>query len=297
MTTYALGSGVPLEYRVYIEGELADATVALTVVKPNGDVDTPTLTHDEVGVYSCVVATGLSTDLGPWLYTWVVTGDLTVTEPGSFYVAVAGAPVYSSLDKLKRRRKIPIDDTTNDDDLLDDLETASRMVEAKTGGRQFWLSPTATQLIYSWQRNAVRLDNGRWGLLTQDFATTDVVLEYDASFGRGAPQWTVIASTTYEPFREDGEGLETPYVGISFFSWISLPFIGCPRFRMAARWGWPAVPAVVDRSSLLIALRYGARDGSPEGVIQSQEWGGARVSRWDPDVEALLANLTRPEFA
>jgi hypothetical protein len=298
MTTYNLGDGVPLEYRAIVDGELTDATVQLTLVNPQGDDTTPVLTHDEVGVYTYVVATSnAATDLGPWLYTWNVSGELTDVEVGSFYVSVAGAPVYSSLAKLKKRKKIALDDTTDDDALLDDLETASRMVETKVGGRQFWLSPTPTELIYSWERNAVRLDNGRWGLLTQDFATTEVVLEFDASFGRSAPSWTTIATGTYEPFREDGEGPDAPYIGIAFFSWVSLPFIGCPRFRMATRWGWPAVPAVVDKSSLLIAARFGARDGSPEGVIQSQEWGGQRVSRWDPDVESLLANLTRPEFA
>ena len=298
MTTYNLGDGVPLEYRVYIDGELDAANVVLTVVNPAGDVSTPTLVNDDTGIYQYVVPTSDAlTDIGPWLYTWTVTGALTDVETGSFFVAVAGAPVYSSLDRVKKRRKIPIDDTTNDDDILDDLETSSRMVEAKTGGRQFWLSPEPTALEFSWRDHAYRIGHGRWLLQTQDFATADVVLEYDATFGRSAPQWTTVASSTYEAFREDSEGPETPYVGISFFRWVSLPFVGCPRMRATTRWGWPAVPAVVDKATLLLTTRYSSRDGSPEGVIQSQEWGGVRVARFDPDVEALLANLKRPEFA
>lgn len=294
---YNLGDGVPLEYRVYVDGELAPATVVLTLIDPAGNSDTPTLVNDEVGVYTYVLPTSDPADLGPWLYLWAVTGDLTDHESGSFFVSVAGAPVYSSLAKLKRRRKIAVDDTTDDDLLLDDLETASRMVEYKTGGRQFWLSSEASALTYSWRDNAVRLPSRQWVFMTQDFATTDIVVEYDASFGRGAPQWTVVAPTTYEAYREEGEGPETPYVGVLFFSWVVLPFVGCPRMRFTTRWGWPAVPAVVDKASLILATRYGSRDGSPEGVIQSQEWGGARVTRFDPDVEALLANITKPEFA
>ena len=298
MTVYNLGDGVPMQYRALVDGVLTDATVTLTLVHPNGDVDTPSLDHPSTGVYEYVVPTSDPTnDVGPWLYTWNVSGALSDVEPGSFYVSVAGAPVYGSLARLKSRKKIPLNDTTDDDNLLDDLETASRMVEYMTGNRQFWLSPTATQLTYAWAGNAVRLDSGRWLLQTQDFATTDVVLEYDASFGRSAPQWTVIATTVYEPWREDGDGPDKPYTGVAFFSWASLPFLGCPRFRMATRWGWPAVPAVADKASLILAARYGSRDGSPEGVISSQEWGGARVSRWDPDVAALLANVTKPEFA
>lgn len=298
MTTYNLGDGVPLEYRAYVDGVLTDATVVLTIVDPAGDSTTPALVHDSVGVYEYVVPTSDPvTDVGPWLWSWNVTGELTDVETGSFFVAVAGAPVYSSLAKLKRRKKIAVDDTTDDDNLLDDLETASRMVEVKCGGRQFWLSAEASGLEYNWRHNAERLGDGRWLFRTQDFATTTIVVEYDASFGRSAPQWTVIATTTYQAYREEGDGPETAYVGVAFHRYVSLPFVGCPRMRFTTRWGWPVVPAVVDKASLILATRYGSRDGSPEGVIQSQEWGGARVSRWDPDVEALLANLTRPAFA
>jgi hypothetical protein len=301
MTTYALGDGVPIEYRAYVDGEPVDVTAALALFDPAGDETAAApIEHVDTGFYRYVMPTGdPNTDLGPWVFAWTISGALTDVEFGSFYVALAGAPVYGGLDKLKRRRKIPVDDTTDDDLLLDDLETASRMVELKTGGRQFWLSPEPVALTYSWRRN-VCYDRStrRHVLATQDFASTvGLVVEYDATFGRGAPQWTTIAPSTYEAFREDGEGPETPYTGIAFFSWVSLPFIGCPRIRVTSRPGWPAVPAVVDRSTLILATRYSSRDGSPEGVIQSQEWGGARVARFDPDVEAMLANLTRPEFA
>ena len=298
MTTYNLGDGVPLQYRAYVDGVLTDATVVLTIVNPAGDSDTPTLVHDEVGVYEYVVPTSdPASDIGPWLYTWTVTGELSDVESGGFFVALAGAPVYSSLAKLKSRKKIPVDDTDSDDDLLDDLETASRMVEAKTGGRQFWLSPEASALEFSWKGHACRLDDGRWMIETQDFGVPEIVVEYDATMGRAAPQWTTVPTSAYEAYREEGEGPETAYVGVAFFRFVSLPFVGCPRMRFTTRWGWPAVPIVVDKASLILASRYGSRDGSPEGVIQSQEWGGARVMRFDPDVEALLANLTRPEFA
>jgi len=300
MTTYNLGDGVPLEYRAYVDGVPSSATVALTLFDPAGNETTASpIQNLETGVYRYTVATGDPADVGPWLFTWSVTGTLTDVEPGSFFVSVAGAPVYGGLDKLKRRKKIPVDDTTDDDVLLDDLESSSRMVEFKTGGRQFWRSPTATQLMYSWLRHA-NYDRSirRHVLATQDFASTaGLIVEYDATFGRGAPQWTVIASTTYEAYREDGDGPEMPYTGIAFYSWVALPFLGCPRLRVTAPWGWPTVPAVVDRATLILATRYSSRDGSPEGVIQSQEWGGVRVARFDPDVEAMLANLTRPEFA
>lgn len=298
MTAYRLGDGVPLEYRAYVDGVLTDVSAVLTLVNPQGTPSTPTPVNDETGVYTYVVPTSDSgTDVGPWLFTWAITGALTDVQGGSFYVSTTGTPVYGGLDKLKRRRKIPVDDTNNDDDLMDDLDTASRMIEDKTGRLQFWLAPAVTQRVYDWRRHACRWSHGRWILETADFATPDgLVVEYDATGGYGAPDWRVISAGAYEAYRDEDSPDTWPYEGVLFYRGTLLPWAGA-RMRVTARPGWPVVPPQVDRAALILAARYGARDASPEGVISSQEWGGVRVMRWDPDVEAMLANLTREAFA
>ena len=299
MTTYQLGDGVPLEYRAYIDGVLSDAaSVVLTLVNPAGTASTPPPDNDDTGVYTYVVPTSnAATDVGPWLWTWTASGALSDVQTGSFYVSATAPPVYGGLDKLKRRRRIPLDDTTNDDDLLDDLQTSSRMVELKTGRPQFWLSPSATPKVLNWGRSASRWSWGITMLETPDFAVPEVVLEYDSTNGYAAPSWTLIPSTSYEPYRDEEAQETDAYEGILFYRGTCLPFGSRTRLRMTTRWGWPVVPSVVDRASLILASRYGARDASPEGVIQSQEWGGVRVMRYDPDVASLLANLTKPEIA
>ena len=69
------------------------------------------------------------------------------------------------------------------------------------------------------------------------------------------------------------------------------------RVRVTARWGWPVVPRDVSMATLLLANRLYLRKDSPEGVAGSSEWGAVRLSRWDPDVEALISPYIMPGFA
>jgi hypothetical protein len=78
---------------------------------------------------------------------------------------------------------------------------------------------------------------------------------------------------------------------------LSLRWRRDERVRVTARWGWPAVPAEVGMAALLLANRLYLRKNSPEGLVQTQEFGGVRLSRWDPDVEALLAPYVLPGIA
>jgi hypothetical protein len=83
MTTYDLGDAVPLQYRAYVDGALADATVALTLVDPAGNETTPAVVHADTGVYEYLVPTSdPASDLGPWMFTWTSTGTLTDVETG-----------------------------------------------------------------------------------------------------------------------------------------------------------------------------------------------------------------------
>jgi hypothetical protein len=47
----------------------------------------------------------------------------------------------------------------------------------------------------------------------------------------------------------------------------------------------------------LLAARFYRRKDSPQGVLGNAEWGFARVSRVDPDVEALISPFLIPVIA
>lgn len=69
------------------------------------------------------------------------------------------------------------------------------------------------------------------------------------------------------------------------------------RLQVTARWGWPAVPDEIAEAAKLLAARLYRRKDSPQGVVGSAEWGSVRVSRTDPDVEALISSFVIPVIA
>jgi hypothetical protein len=53
--------------------------------------------------------------------------------------------------------------------------------------------------------------------------------------------------------------------------------------------GWPSVPTAVKQATILLAMRQFKRYDSPTGIMGFGDIGAIRVSRTDPDVQALLA--------
>src|SRR6266542_1649818 len=60
-------------------GTPANATVTVTITKPDGTADTPTLTNPSTGTY---IAVGSCSAAGTWLYKFAATGALTDDEDG-----------------------------------------------------------------------------------------------------------------------------------------------------------------------------------------------------------------------
>ena len=71
-----------------------------------------------------------------------------------------------------------------------------------------------------------------------------------------------------------------------------------PDVTVSARWGWPRVPDDITYVAGLLALRLFRRPDEAALGVMNTAGGPAWVSRFDPDVEALLApftKLTRPD--
>jgi hypothetical protein len=85
MTTYDFGDGVNISHLVYDrDGVLSDATVAITVTKPDGTTISPSVTHVSTGTYRAATFAG---DLsGPWTYKVDVSGAVVDVAYGEFTV-------------------------------------------------------------------------------------------------------------------------------------------------------------------------------------------------------------------
>lgn len=191
---------------------------------------------------------------------------------------------YATLTDLKTQ--VGITDSARDALLNNALAAASRAIDKKTG-RRFWLDPTAVQRTFNPYGRTVRDQRGAL-LLIDDIGSLDNLL---VETGSGS-SWT--AATGYETTPDNALLDEQAITGLLLATgtWGT----HTTRVRIAARWGWPAVPDEITQATLLQAGRLFKRKDSPDGVAGSSEWGFMRVPNLDPDVRALIEPYMLPGF-
>lgn len=195
-------------------------------------------------------------------------------------------PAYATTAQLKARMGITDDDR---DELLDSaLAAASRYIDGHCG-RRFWLDEEATARTINPLGRVVRDEDGE-RLLVPDIGDLDGLT---VEVGR-APSWTDVTSAV-EAQPTDALDDDEPVTSLLKVGgyWSTG---GGLRVRVTARWGWPQIPGPVAEATLLQANRLFKRKDSPEGVAGSAEWGVIRLSRIDPDVQALVQRLVLPAF-
>lgn len=184
---------------------------------------------------------------------------------------------YGTLALLKSM--LGINDTTEDTLLTQNHASASRAVDSHCG-RRFYADAAPTAREY---RIADRLVCGLDGdlLIVDDISSlTGLVVET----GDGTT-WTTITDYKTEPDNALVQGKPVTYLRRPYYSWQTS---SRARVRVTAKWGWPAIPDEVVQATLIQAARLFKRKDTPQGVAGSAEWGFIRMSRVDPDVQALL---------
>ena len=302
MTTVIAGQAATLlvEWRQYAGGPMVDvATVAVAIT----NVATAEVVLATTGVGVVHVATGIdsytwtplaSLAAGDYLVTWTgVDPELdtvTATEVINLLADPAGA--YTSLDAVKTQLgKITVDD--RDDSIVSAIISASRMIDSGTGrwaGAYLPAAATATARTFNLMGRVWRIDALRYGVRVDDIGVdTGLTVETGVS-GSGAWAPVVTFGTGPENAISLGEPISNLVLTTSSFGSID-------SIRVTARWGWPSTPAEIELAARMLAARLYRRKDSPQGVIAIPEFGGIRVSRFDPDIRALLAPFMIPGFA
>lgn len=282
MAVYELGETVPLEYLNYDgDGNLVDATVTLTVTAPNGTTSTPTIEHAATGVYRAV---GPANQLEFWAGAWTAVGTVTNVQVVTWLVASRTAPVYTDAEKVKKALTGSDGPQAIDGrgDLIDDaIRAASRLIDYRCG-RRFYADPVLVARTFrAFDRYVATLDGGQELLIDDLASATGLTVESRTTFG-GA--WSAVTGWELGPDNAAVDGLPWRWIA-ALAGWLS----DATRVRITARWGWPSVPDGVSQATALLAARLYGRKDSPEGVLGNSEWGAVRVSRFDPDVETLIA--------
>lgn len=195
--------------------------------------------------------------------------------------------MYASVAKLKAQLGIPADDTTRDSMLQDVLLAVSTQINLATDRPRGFSLATGIPTTRTFRAGdgTVTSDADGSVLAVDDIGSTSgLVVQYGTTSGG----WTTVAAADVElaPVGAIDDGW--PATGLLLFG-RSWPSGYGTRIRVTADWGWPAgAIATIDQAALIQGARVFKRKDSPEGVLGSAEWGSVRVSRVDPDVEAML---------
>lgn len=281
MPTYDLGDGVPLEHRVFdADGNLTSATVALAITRPDGTTFTPpSVTSPSTGLYRVAPVPDA---VGAWAGVWTTSGAVVSVTPFSFAVANPGPASYADLSTVKSSLGKSSDDD-RDDLILQAITAASRMIDRRCG-RYFYADRIASQRTFRGTDGMSFID------LDQVLMVDDIALSTGVTVSVGSTgNFTTVGTFDLGPFNAATWG--RPFTEIrASTGWLP----SWSLIQVTARWGWPVVPDEIAQATALLAARLYRRKDSPQGVVGSADWGLMRVSRTDPDVEALIAPYINP---
>jgi len=299
MPQYDLGDGVNLRHYVYDrDGNLTDATVALTIIKPDGTTTGVTVQRTALGTYDANTYVPLVS--GDFRYKFVVSGTITDTSLGAFTVSDPAPAAYAELPLVKNQLgKITTDD--RDEMIQASIMAASRMVDVECGlwPGAFRADTVATARIVELAGNVRRIPPGYGRAYVRSAISVPAIASTVGFAVGGGSMFTntytswVAGTWTYGPAGAPNLGEPIQWLGIADATLSG----GIDSIQVTARWGWPTIPAQIEMATRLLAARLYRRKDSPQGVITSADWGAVRVSRTDPDVHALLFPFMTPGFA
>jgi hypothetical protein len=108
-----------------------DATVVLTITKPDGTTVTPSVDHDAVGEYS---VSYVPTVEGRHVIRWTATGTATKARTDILNVRPAAPAAILSLAEAREHINFAdVDEGVDDEELREFVEAASRVVERHLG--------------------------------------------------------------------------------------------------------------------------------------------------------------------
>lgn len=184
---------------------------------------------------------------------------------------------YCTLADVKAALRIPNADTVDDALLELSVETASRQIDDHT--ERVFYSTVATRKFAPRDSYTCEIDD--LASLTSIKSSTDG----DGVFDR---TWTSVYYQL-EPLNSLAGGIPSPATLIRAVDDYLFPVYGGEAtVEVTGTFGWTAVPTAIKFATILLSTRLFKRMDSPLGVAGIGDIGVIRVSRIDPDIDALI---------
>jgi hypothetical protein len=192
---------------------------------------------------------------------------------------------YATLQEVKNSLRIT--DSVDDSLLEMHIESASREIDGSCE-RTFYNMGTATRYFVAQDAYTTVIDDLQ--SLTSLQTDPDGDGTYSITWASGDYQ--------LEPLNGFVSGIVQPYTRITVRDTYLFPLEEDEALvKVTGVWGWASVPMSIKQATILMASRLYKRNDSPLGVAGFGEIGVVRVSRLDPDVEALISPFKKPRFA
>lgn len=191
---------------------------------------------------------------------------------------------YATLAQVKASLRI----TDSVDDALIELaiEAASREIDSATE-RQFF--PTSATRIYRPQDSYItQID---------DLNSLTTLKTSSAADGNYDITWTA-SDYQLEPLNGLAGGITTPATQIRAVGDYTFPLDGGEAtVQVVGSFGFATTPTAIKQATVLLASRIFKRNDSPLGVAGFGDLGVVRVSRLDPDIDAMISPYKKVRFA
>jgi hypothetical protein len=192
---------------------------------------------------------------------------------------------YATLAELKAVMRIPTADTVDDSLLETSIEAASRQLDG-----------FCERVFYTNSGTRVYMPNDSFVCETDDIVT--ITRLRTASDGKAFDTTWAADDYQLEPLNGRAGGIVTPATQIRAVDDLLFPtYGGEATVEIVGTFGWSAVPIAIKQAVLMLAQRQFKRYDSPLGVAGVGDLGIMRVSRIDPDVQALVSPFRKVRFA
>ncbi len=191
---------------------------------------------------------------------------------------------YCTLQQLKD--SLRISDNVDDTMLELAIETASRQID-----------DYCERVFYSTSATRYFVPRDSYVCETDDIVSITTLKTSAAANGTYDITWATSDYQT-EPLNGIAGGISSPVTHIRAIDDYLFPLDnGEATVQVVGTFGWSAVPTAIKYATLLLSSRLFKRMDSPLGVAGIGDLGVIRVSRIDPDIDALIAPFKKMRFA
>ena len=193
---------------------------------------------------------------------------------------------YASLAEVKSSLRIPVSDTVDDAMIELAIESASREIDQ-----------ACERIFYQASGSRVFVPRDSYVCEIDDLRTLTTLKTSSGADGIFDITW---AATDYqlEPLNGIVGGIVSPTTQIrAVDEYLFTIDGGEATVQVTGTWGWSATPTVIKQATVILSSRIFRRNDSPLGVMGFGDMGVVRVSRIDPDIDALIGPFKKIRMA